>query len=70
MKYLRKKELMARYKVKSGVTIDLWEKRKLLPPRIRLGPNVVVWDEDDLLEFERTRPRGIGKEAAPAEVGA
>ena len=61
-KKLRPKDLAERYNV-SRQSIDNWERSGFLPPRKRYGPNCVGWDYDTIAEFERTRPRGIGKTA-------
>ena len=45
-KLVGKKEVMSMLGYSSPVSLDNLEKRGLLPPRIRCGPNRVMWDLD------------------------
>ena len=53
-KYFLKKELAKRYKV-SVSTIERWVFLKNLPPPIRIGPNRILWDMQEILDWERSR---------------
>ena len=53
-KYFLKKELAIRYKV-SVSTIERWVYLKNLPPPIRIGPNRILWDMQEILDWERSR---------------
>ena len=50
-KYFLKKELASRYKV-SVSTIERWVYLKNLPPPIRIGPNRILWDMQEILDWE------------------
>ena len=52
---LRVKHLCEQLSV-SRATIWRWERSGLLPPRRRIGPNVVGWLAQDIEEFLSTRP--------------
>ena len=53
-KYYLKKELASRYKV-SVSTIERWVHLKNLPPPIRVGPNRILWDIEEILDWEQSR---------------
>ena len=53
-KYFLKKELASRYKV-SVSTIERWVYLKNLPPPIRIGPNRILWDMQEILDWEKSR---------------
>ena len=53
-KYFLKKELASRYKV-SVSTIERWVYLKNLPPPIRIGPNRILWDMQEILDWEQSR---------------
>ena len=53
-KYFLKKELATRYRV-SISTIERWVYDKNLPPPIRIGPNRILWDMQEILDWERSR---------------
>ena len=53
-KYYLKKELASRYKV-SVSTIERWVHLKNLPPPIRMGPNRILWDIEEILDWEQSR---------------
>ena len=53
-KYYLKKELASRYKV-SISTIERWVHLKNLPPPIRMGPNRILWDIEEILDWEQSR---------------
>ena len=53
-KYFLKKELAIRYKV-SVSTIERWVYLKNLPPPIRIGPNRILWDMQEILDWEQSR---------------
>ena len=53
-KYFLKKELANRYRV-STYTIERWVCDKNLPPPIRSGPNRILWDMQEILDWERSR---------------
>jgi len=44
----------------SRSTIWRLERRQHFPERLRLGPNAVGWDEDEVQSWIRSRPRGFG----------
>ena len=48
-KYFLKKELATRYRV-SVSTIERWVCDKNLPPPIRVGPNRILWDMQEILD--------------------
>ena len=50
-KYFLKKELATRYRV-SISTIERWVYDKNLPPPIRIGPNRILWDMQEILDWE------------------
>jgi len=50
IKYLRLPELLALLGV-SWVTVWRWEKQGLFPKRRKLGPRIVGWREDEILEW-------------------
>lgn len=54
-KFIRLPELSERLGV-SRATIWRWERRGLLPPKRRLGPNTVAWVEAEIQEFMASRP--------------
>ena len=64
---VRIKELCERLEV-SRVTIWRWERKGLLPPSRRLGPNVVGWLESEIEEWfaSTASPEPEGSEAAAA----
>ena len=53
-KYFLKKELASRYKV-SVSTIERWVYLKNLPPPIRIGPNRILWDMQEILDWEQSK---------------
>ena len=53
-KYLLKKELATRYRVSTS-TIERWVSSNILPLPIRLGPNRILWDIDEIIEWEKSR---------------
>ena len=53
-KYFLKKELATRYRVSTS-TIERWVCDKNLPPPIRIGPNRILWDMQEILDWERSR---------------
>ena len=53
-KYLLKKELATRYRVSTS-TIERWVSSNFLPLPIRLGPNRILWDIDEIIEWEKSR---------------
>ena len=53
-KYLLKKELASRYRV-SVSTIERWVYHKNLPSPIRVGPNRILWDIEEILDWEESR---------------
>ena len=53
-KYLLKKELATRYRVSTS-TIERWVSSNILPLPIRLGPNRILWDIDEIIEWEKLR---------------
>jgi prophage regulatory protein len=44
----------------SRSTLWRWERGGLLPPKRRLGPNVVGWYEEEVQDWLRSRPSGLG----------
>lgn len=48
----------------STMTVVRWEKRGWLPPRVRLGPNVVAWPVHEIEAFANRllagRQNGVG----------
>lgn len=54
IKYLRLPELLSLLGV-SWVTVWRWEKKGLFPKRRKLGPRVVGWREDEVLEWCASR---------------
>jgi len=67
MRTIDRAGLMALLGYRSPVSIDNLERRGLLPPRIRTGPNKVRWDLDAVEAMVRARPVGIGAEIVVAE---
>ena len=53
-KYLLKKELASRYRVSTS-TIERWVNSNILPLPIRVGPNRILWDMDEIIEWEKSR---------------
>ncbi|MDA9655145.1 AlpA family phage regulatory protein [Pelagibacteraceae bacterium] len=53
-KYLLKKELATRYRVSTS-TIERWVNSKVLPLPIRLGPNRILWDIEEIIEWEKCK---------------
>ena len=53
-RWFRVPNLMARYGV-SRQTIYVWRRRGILPPAVKLGPNVIAWSPESIAEFERQR---------------
>ena len=53
-KYFLKKELATRYRVSTS-TIERWVCDKNLPPPMRIGPNRILWDMQEILDWERSR---------------
>ena len=53
-KYFLKKELASRYRVSTS-TIERWVNSNVLPLPIRLGPNRILWDIDEIIEWEKSR---------------
>ena len=53
-KYFLKKELATRYRV-SISTIERWVYDKNLPLPIRIDPNRILWDMQEILDWERSR---------------
>ncbi len=53
-KYLLKKELASRYRVSTS-TIERWVNSNVLPLPIRVGPNRILWDIDEIIEWEKSR---------------
>ncbi len=43
----------------SRATLWRWERRGVLPPKRRIGPNVVGWIESEITEWLQTRPSGV-----------
>lgn len=54
IKYLRLPELLALLGV-SCVTVWRWEKQGHFPKRRKLGPRIVGWREDEILEWCASR---------------
>ena len=52
--YFLKKELANRYRV-SASTIERWVYHKNLPSPIRVGPNRILWDIEEILDWEQSR---------------
>ena len=53
-KYFLKNELASRYRVSTS-TIERWVNNKVIPLPIRLGPNRILWDIDEIIEWEKSR---------------
>ena len=53
-KYFLKKELASRYRVSTS-TIERWVNSNILPLPIRVGPNRILWDMDEIIEWEKSR---------------
>ncbi len=53
-KYFLKKELASRYRVSTS-TIERWVNSNILPLPIRVGPNRILWDIDEIIEWEKSR---------------
>ena len=50
-KYILKKELATRLRVSTS-TVERWASKNIIPKPIRLGPNRIVWDIDEIKEWE------------------
>ena len=50
-KYILKKELATRFRVSTS-TIERWASNNIIPSPIRLGPNRIVWDINEIIEWE------------------
>ena len=53
-KYFLKKELASRYRVSTS-TIERWVNSNVLPLPIRVGPNRILWDIDEIIEWEKSK---------------
>jgi len=53
-KYLLKKELATRYRVSTS-TIERWVSSNILPLPMRVGPNRILWDIEEILDWEESR---------------
>ena len=53
-KYILKKELATRFRVSTS-TIERWVVDNINPPTIRLGPNRIVWDIQEIVNWELDR---------------
>mgnify|MGYP001345770470 CR=1 FL=1 len=53
-KYILKKELATRFRVSTS-TIERWVVDNIIPPPIRLGPNRIVWDIQEIVNWELDR---------------
>ena len=53
-KYFLKKELATRYRVSTS-TIERWVSDKNFPSPLRIGPNRILWDIEEILDWERSR---------------
>ena len=58
MRLLRTGEVLALTGL-SRSSIWRFERDEGFPARIRLGPNAVGWDEDEVYSWIESRPRGI-----------
>jgi len=52
-KYILKKELATRLRVSTS-TIERWVTYNNIPKPIRLGPNRIVWDIDEIKRWENS----------------
>ena len=52
--YILKKELANRFRVSTS-TIERWASNNIIPKPIRFGPNRVVWDRDEIKEWEKNK---------------
>lgn len=50
----------------SRTTLWRWERKGVLPPKRRIGPNVIGWFESEVLGWLRSRPDGSG--AGPEDL--
>ena len=53
-KYFLKKELATRYRVSTS-TIERWVSDKNFPSPLRIGPNRILWDIEEILDWEESR---------------
>ena len=53
-KYLLKKELATRYRVSTS-TIERWVSSNILPLPMRVGPNRILWDIEEITEWEKCK---------------
>ena len=53
-KYFLKKELATRFRVSTS-TIERWVADNIIPSPIRLGPNRIVWDMQEIVKWELDR---------------
>ena len=53
-KYFLKKELATRYRVSTS-TIERWVSDKNFPSPLRIGPNRILWDIEEILDWEQSR---------------
>ena len=61
MRIVRIREVRRMFGDVSAMTIYRWEKAGRFPRRIRIGPNTVGWDEDELTaEIEARKARRDG----------
>jgi predicted DNA-binding transcriptional regulator AlpA len=59
MRLINRKALMKMLGIASDATIDSMERRGLLPARIRVSDNRVMWDLDEVERAISERPRGL-----------
>ena len=53
-KYLLKKELATRYRVSTS-TIERWVSSNILSLPMRVGPNRILWDIEEIIEWEKCK---------------
>ncbi len=59
MQLINRKDLMEMIGVSSPATIDAMERKGLLPARIKVSANRIMWDRDEIERVISERPRGI-----------
>ena len=64
-RYIRLRELLTIVPV-SPMTVFRWERKGQFPKRTRLGPNVVVWELNVVLDWCATRDRSAERDARQA----
>lgn len=64
---IRASELADRLGI-SRVTLWRWERNGLLPPKRRVGPNVVGWLESEISEWVAARPAVSSRESGAPDT--